>query len=88
MNCGNPKVHGRGMCLACYRYKQRTGKPRPKRLHLRYCDCGNVASRRLHTPHGDIDVCEPCYQLEKSYSVGNGAPQAGTFDARRMDYHT
>jgi hypothetical protein len=61
---------------------------RPRHLieKLRFCECGNVAEHTLHTPHGDIEVCEPCYQLEHSYSPGNDAPSAGTFDARRMDY--
>jgi hypothetical protein len=78
-NCGVPLPvkNGKGYrryCPACYMYQWRNGLQRPVEP-VRWCDCGRPATHQIKTRGGmqgrltlTIDLCDECYQLEKSYA--------------------
>ena len=73
-NCGEAKIHGRGLCGKCYEYQRKYGKPRPletKRGGKRRDGYTGDTCRNCGD-EGEIkacDLCNKCYEYQRRHSA-------------------
>ena len=71
--CRQNQAYSKGLCVACYDYKRRTGKDRPKEYFTQEClNCGKPLVRHglglEPTIHGR-GMCQACYQYQWQYGT-------------------
>lgn len=68
-NCHRAPAQATGRCYTCYRYRQRNGRERPRKLYARPERCRNCGKPRDSLPYLDKGRCNACRKYWKRHGV-------------------